>query len=756
MFRSLRFAVLLVAGLGALAWVAQRVVDATTRGWYEHDVELRADLVVSAARRSLVARWGHDRAGVRTLLEDIAHDERILAAAACTADGDLLAKTDDLPAGIRCAAIARNMQPDASGGWSSRSEVAELPAGPVHLSAVPVLSGDKPLGFVVLVHDLTFVQRREAATRNFILLAFFVLAIAAASVTLIAGRLSWRNWTAELRRLLRGEGLRPEFKPLLRDVRELVERISSEKEDFSQGAWTAERLRQTLSHNLRGEKVLIVANREPYIHERSADGKVKVVHPASGLVTALEPVMRACSGTWIAHGSGVADREVSDKFGRLRVPPGEESYQLRRIWLSRAEEQGYYYGLANEGLWPLCHIAFTRPLFRASDWETYEAVNRRFADTVVAEARNERPIVLVQDYHFALLPRMIRERLPEAIVITFWHIPWPNSEVFSICPWREKILDGLLGSSIIGFHTQFHCNNFVESVDRFLESRIEREDSAISYGGETSLVHAYPISIEWPPDLLARLPSVADCRAGVRRKYGLADTVKLCVGVERLDYTKGILDRFQALDELFTQHPEWIGRLVFLQIAAPSRGTLPAYKALHDECQARAEELNRRYGSDGYKPVLMVAEHHSQRGVYEIYRAADICMVTSLHDGMNLVAKEFVAARDDEQGVLLLSTFAGASKELLEALIVNPYDAAMMGEALLQALTMEPGEQSQRMRRMREIVRDNNVYRWAGSMLLDAARLRKRSDLGHISGGDPSASGSNIISLFERQRVAAL
>ena len=519
--------------------------------------------------------------------------------------------------------------------------------------------------------------------------------------------------------------------------------------------WSPQTLRTILDDELPGAQVIVVSNREPYIHNRSGDG-IDLVVPASGLVSALEPITRACAGTWIAYGGGTADRLTVDENDRVEVPPDKPSYTLRRVWLTEEEHQGYYLGFANEGLWPLCHIAFTRPLFRASDWETYEAVNRRFADTVVAEARNERPIVLVQDYHFALLPRMIRERLPEAIVITFWHIPWPNSEVFSICPWREKILDGLLGSSIIGFHTQFHCNNFVESVDRFLESRIEREDSAISYGGETSLVHAYPISIEWPPDLLARLPSVADCRASVRRKYGLADTVKLCVGVERLDYTKGILDRFQALDELFTQHPEWIGRLVFLQIAAPSRGTLPAYKALHDECQARAEELNRRYGSDDYKPVLMVVEHHSQRGVYEIYRAADICMVTSLHDGMNLVAKEFVAARDDEQGVLLLSTFAGASKELLEALIVNPYDAAMMGEALLQALTMEPGEQSQRMRRMREIVRDNNVYRWAGSMLLDAARLRKRGDLGRVSGGDPSASGSNIISLFERQRVAAL
>ena len=518
--------------------------------------------------------------------------------------------------------------------------------------------------------------------------------------------------------------------------------------------WSPETLRHILATELPDAQVIVVSNREPYIHNRKGDD-IELVVPASGLVSALEPITRACAGTWIAYGGGSADALVVDKNDRIEVPPDNPSYTLRRVWLSEEEQQGYYLGFANEGLWPLCHIAFTRPMFRASDWEAYEAVNRKFADTVVAEARNERPIVLVQDYHFALLPRMIRERLPEAIIITFWHIPWPNSEVFSICPWREKILEGLLGSSIVGFHTQFHCNNFIDSVDRFLESRIEREDSAISYGGQISLVHAYPISIEWSPPHLDKLPDVAQCRRQVREKFGLADHVKLCVGVERLDYTKGILDRFNALDELLTLHPEWIGKVAFLQIAAPSRGTLPAYQQLYEECMRHADELNQRYGREGYTPVLMVTEHHSQQQVYEIYRAADVCMVTSLHDGMNLVAKEFVAAREDEQGVLLLSMFAGASKELLEALIVNPYDAAMMGDALLQALTMSPEEQSQRMRRMREIVRENNVYRWAGSMLLDAARLRKRDAVDRAVGAAPTVPG-NVISLLERKRVAAL
>jgi alpha,alpha-trehalose-phosphate synthase [UDP-forming] len=518
--------------------------------------------------------------------------------------------------------------------------------------------------------------------------------------------------------------------------------------------WTPGTLRSILAKELPDAQVIVVSNREPYIHNLKDDG-IELVVPASGLVSALEPITRACAGTWIAYGGGSADRLVVDDKDRLAVPPENPAYTLRRVWLTEEEQQGYYLGFANEGLWPLCHIAFTRPIFRLSDWETYQAVNRKFADTVVAEARNERPIVLVQDYHFALLPRMIRERLPDAIIITFWHIPWPNSEVFSISPWREEILDGLLGSSIVGFHTQFHCNNFIESVDRFLESRIEREDAAISYGGQTSLVHPYPISIEWPPVHLEKLPAVGECRKRIRAKFGLADDIKLCVGVERLDYTKGILDRFQAFEELLEGHPEWIGKVTFLQIAAPSRGTLPAYQQLHEECMSKADAMNRRYGREGYVAVVMVAEHHSQEQVYEIYRAADVCMVTSLHDGMNLVAKEFVAARDDEQGVLLLSMFAGASKELLEALIVNPYDAAMMGDALLQALTMTPSEQGKRMKSMREIVRDNNVYRWAGSMLLDAARLRKRNEIDRAVGSGPSNDG-NVISILDRKRVAAL
>ena len=509
----------------------------------------------------------------------------------------------------------------------------------------------------------------------------------------------------------------PPSAPRLREI----ERSSSPDDALVQ--WSPEMLRQVLETELPDAELIVVSNREPYVHERVGDA-IKLHVPASGLVSALEPITRTCRGTWIAHGSGSADMETVDAQDRVPVPPSDPSYMLRRVWLSDEEYNGYYSGFANEGLWPLCHIAFTRPNFRAADWECYRAVNRKFADVVIEEAKTDRPIILVQDYHFALLPRLIREKLPNATIITFWHIPWPNSEVFGVCPWREEILDGLLGSSILGFHIQLHCNNFIDCVDRYLEARIDREASSIYYGGDATTVNPYPISIEWPDETKPAKPA---SRERVFAELGLPSDVKMALGVERLDYTKGILDRFHALDEFFHQHSDWIGKLVFVQVAAPSRSTLPAYKALHQQCLALVDEINDRYGDETYKPIVLVDHHREQAALAELYRAADICVVSSLHDGMNLVAKEFVAAREDEGGVLVLSSFAGASRELMEALLVNPFDANGVADAFYQALTMPADEVRERMRRLRSTVKANNVYRWAGSMLVDAARVRNRA-----------------------------
>jgi trehalose 6-phosphate synthase len=488
--------------------------------------------------------------------------------------------------------------------------------------------------------------------------------------------------------------------------------------------WTPDTLRRLLRDQLSGDEVIVVSNREPYIHIR-AKGGVVAQRPASGLVTAVEPVMRAFPGTWIAHGSGSADRETADTEGRLRVPPNEPTYTLRRLWLSKAEEQGYYYGFSNEGLWPLCHIAHVRPVFRDEDWQQYRRVNERFADAVIEEAATSDPVILVQDYHFALLPQLVRERLPKATIITFWHIPWPNPESFGICPWRDEILRGLLGSTTLGFHTRYHCNNFLQTVDRFLEARIEYESSTVHVGGHLTQVESYPISIAWPTTPPPS-ESIPDCRERVRGRFGLDAGHYVGVGVDRLDYTKGINERLRAVERLFELHPEWVGRFTFVQIAAPSRSALEEYQRFESEVRALAARINSRFGDAAYEPIRLLVEHHDADAVREYYRGADVCLVTSLHDGMNLVAKEFVAARDDEQGVLILSPFAGAARELHEALIVNPYHIEEVAEALHRALSMPAAECRERMRSLRQVVREFNIYRWAARMLLDAARLRRR------------------------------
>jgi trehalose 6-phosphate synthase len=730
---AIRFLIALVAGLALLTWAASLLVYHTMREWFERDVSSRAELAVSMARNGLLPHWkNEEREDLHALLMELMRDERILAATACAKDLSTLAVTGDFPEQFGCHAVGAHVRQSVESGaaWLPWKTVASLPGGTVHISAIPLVGAEGPVGFVVLVQDLSFIERREASVRWFLLIAFGFLAAAASAITIVAARVSWRQWSDEIRQVLKGETQQLEFQPLLQDVRNLVERIADERQAESElGLWTPQRLRHTLNRYLRGEKVIIVANREPYVHEREAGGGVRVVHPASGLVTALEPVMRACSGVWIAHGSGSADRETADAKGHVRVPPGEESYLIRRVWLSAEEEKGYYYGFANEGLWPLCHIAHARPIFRSDDWKHYQAVNQRFADAVTEEVDIEDPIVLVQDYHFALVPRLIRQRLPRATVITFWHIPWPNPERLGICPWRNDLLAGLLGGSIVGFHTRFHCNNFIDAVDRYLEARIDREQQAVVQHGHTTLIRPYPISTEWPVRWLETVPPVSECRASVFAELSLPADALLGVGVDRLDYTKGVEERLLAVERLLERFPAFCGRFTFVQLAAPSRTQIERYRQLNESLEKMAERINARFGRGAYRPIVLLRRHHEPPTVFEYYRAAALCYVSSLDDGMNLVAKEFVAARDDERGVLVLSQFTGAARELTEALIVNPYDLDEAAAALAAALEMPPEEQRVRMRSMRALVAEFNVYRWAGRMLVEAARLRDRERL---------------------------
>ena len=594
---------------------------------------------------------------------------------------------------------------------------------------------------------VSFAKRRSEDTRQYLLLLFTALAVVVALITIAVAHLSWRGWVAGVRAMLRGEGVirpfahpRPELQPLVGDLRALLRDMESERRQKDDAAvrWSPDALRHLLQEQFAGDQVVLVSNREPYIHVRTPQG-LQVQRPASGLVTAVEPVMRACSGTWIAHGSGSGDREATDADGHVAVPPSDPSYTLRRLWLSREQERGYYYGLANEGLWPLCHIAHVRPVFRSQDWQHYHDVNRLFAKAVVEEAEADDPIVLIQDYHFALLPRMVRDRLPRATIITFWHIPWPNPESFGICPWRTEIIDGLLGSTILGFHTRFHGNNFLQTVDRFVEARIEQESSTVSFGGHLTQVESYPISIAWP-EAPSTPEATRETRDRVRNALGIGPTHPLALGIDRLDYTKGIIERMRAVERLLEMKPEWIGRFTFLQISAPSRSALDEYQHFESEVRATAAQINSRFSEGAWQPIVLRVEHHDSESVRAHYKACDVCLVTSLHDGMNLVAKEFVAARDDERGCLILSQFAGAARELHEALIVNPYHTEQVAESLHRALSMPDAEQRERMRSLRQLVMEFNVYRWAGRMLMDAARLRRRERIAERIGDSNDAA----------------
>ena len=733
---SLRFLIPLLLALGVFAYAAVPLVDSLMSRWFVRDLDIRAQSIANAAQDPVVQMIESGSPGrIVRYLTRLTQDERIYAVGLCLPDTKQALATADFPEALACDQLASFTRADTP-------QLLRTPSGPLHVAVKTLDVPSAPGAELVLVHDMGFAVGRSEETKRYLFYFFVALGAIVALITVVIAQLSWRGWVQGLRALLRGEGLVrpasaadvPELRPLARDVRELVRQLEAQyrPRDESQLAWTPETLRSILKGELRGHEVIVVSNREPYIHVESPDG-IRMQRPASGLVTALEPVMRACSGVWIAHGSGSGDRATVDKHDRIAVPPDAPAYQLRRIWLTPEEEAGYYSGFANEGLWPLCHIAHVRPTFRSSDFEHYRTVNAKFADAVKQEAKSADPIVLVQDYHFALLPRMIRDRLPRATIITFWHIPWPNPEAFAICPWRDELLDGMLGSSILGFHTQFHCNNFLDTVDRVLEARVDREAFSVSFRSRLTVVHRYPISIDWPPEPALLKSAVSDARRRVRKRLGLPDEHALGIGVERLDYTKGILERFRAVQRLLDLEPQWIGKFTFVQIAAPSRGMIEDYQEYAQRVRAVANEVNARYPRNVPPPIVLLVEHHEPESVYEHFRAADLCFVSSLHDGMNLVAKEFVAARDDERGVLVLSQFAGASRELPEALIVNPYDADECAAALHLALTMPADEQRARMRLMRGLVAEFNVYRWAGRMLIDAAAMRQRSRLSRFA-----------------------
>ena len=731
MFRSIlvRFVVPLALASCVVAYFGLPYIERLLAEWFRSDVELRAQRAMHSMEEPITELVENgNEARLRGYLAKVTADQRLLAVLVCRKDGSTIIKTERSPAAVSC-------ELDSNPGTST-SRIMQLSSGSVQVAKFDVEAQPTPFR-VLLVHDLSFADRRQRSARDFILVVVGISMLLLAIIVVLAAWLQLRRWVNILIGDIRGkrfqdDALSPAASlPILSQVRKVLAEVEEKQRleiDFSEN-WTPQALRQVVRDYLNSGQVMIVSNREPYIHNRDADGRITVQVPASGMVTALEPIMRACSGVWIAHGSGPADRDAVDRFDHLKVPPDDPSYVLRRVWLSRLQEDGYYYGFSNEGLWPLCHLAYVRPEFRASDWRSYEEVNAKFAEVVSAEATTDSPVILIQDFHFALLPRLIRAKIPKATIVLFWHIPWPNAETFGVCPWKREMLMHMLSADILGFHTRYHCQNFLGTVDRFVECQIDHEHMTVTLQGHVCRVASYPISIEWPPRWMQHVPDIATCRESVRRAYDIGDGVFLGLGVERWDFTKGIIERFHALEALLDRNARQRGRITLLQVAAPSRSRLPAYHALQEHTRNEAERINVRFSEGRWRPIVLIDEHQDPQRVFELYRSADFCLVNSLHDGMNLVAKEFVAARDDEDGVLILSTFAGASRELTEAVLVNPFDVNETAEAMETAMRMSRDERRNRMSLMRRTVKENNVYRWAGRILMDAARIRQRQSL---------------------------
>jgi len=739
---SARLIISLILGVTLVSLCTSYYQVVVTKRGMRRDLQHRAEVL----GESLAGNVEHDLArdakqSIQRTVQHFANREHLIGLAVYDSQGKPIAVTKTLESQMASAPgiVSQALKVD-----QGANTFLKLQGASVHIYALPLHRDGEVIGSLAIVHDAGYIRSESvriwretflSALAHVVLIALITLLIVRWSIAGPIARTA--NWMKALRtgRTSAARVKMPDlelFRPLVREAATMAASLNTARSaaelearlrESAESLWTADRLAVRVRDRLEDARLFVVSNREPYSHVHH--GKtVEVQVPPSGLVTALEPVLRACGGTWVAHGSGDADIETVDAGGRLMVPPDDPRYTLRRVWLTKEEEEGYYYGFANEGLWPLCHIAHTRPLFRASDWKHYQEVNRKFAESLLEEMNAvERPVVLVQDYHFALLPRMIKQKRPDARVAIFWHIPWPNPEAFGICPWQSELVDGLLGADLIGFHIQSHCNNFLYTVDRVVESRINWERFSVQRLDHPTLVRPFPISVAFSDAPDSPSESAYEERASLLKSLGV-EAALMGVGVDRIDYTKGILERFLALERLLEKYPQYQGVFTFVQIGAPSRTHIKRYHDLQAEVEAEAERINWRFQMERWKPIVLLNRQHNHTEIAQYYRAADLCLVTSLHDGMNLVAKEFVATRHDECGVLILSCFTGAANELRDALQVNPYDIDQTAEAIRAALEMEPREKQARMQHMRKIVRERNVYGWAARLIGDLCDVR--------------------------------
>lgn len=716
------FAVSVIVGLFALSQANQEQLELTAR--LTSRSQVLADSLAESIEPSYNARA---TTTLQRVIDRFVSNERLAGLGVFDNTGATTASSNDLILPTDERFITDTMDSDEPRGVFVRSGTETF-----YTYVLPLHESERVVGALAVVQNATYIDESiRAVWRDNIIRLVLQVALFGLAIFILVRWVFFRSITrlseslGAIRRGEKGVELLDDasfLQPLAGEISKVTQSLRQARHAASEEArmrlekldspWTAERLQEFIKAHVKDRHLVVVSNREPYVHSHTKDGIAWSV-PAGGVITALETVMAACGGTWIAHGSGDADRETVDQTGRIRVPPDEPRYTLRRVWLSPQEVHGYYTGFSNEALWPLSHMAHTRPTFRKEDWSMYRKVNGSFAKIVLDEIRNvERPLVIVNDYHFALLPELIKKSRPDAQVAMFWHIPWPSPESFSICPWRKELLQGMLGADLVGFHTQQYCNNFIDTVSAEVESLIDFEHFSIERGGHRSFIKPFPISIAYPGSAEPR----GEMDRSVLDKLGIASEF-LALGVDRLDYTKGILERFKGVEFFLDTHPEYRERFTFLQIASPTRETVEKYREYGEQVAAEAERINKKFGTRAWQPIVFERRTYTHAELLELYRLAHVCLVTSLHDGMNLVAKEYVAARTEEDGALILSKFTGAARDLKHAIIINPYNAEESADALLAAITMTPVEQHQRMKAMRQSISDYNIYRWSAELI---------------------------------------
>ncbi len=627
-----------------------------------------------------------------------------------------------------------------------RGEIEKFKEYQVYSYILPIIDEEGQfLGMVEVIHDTSYVFARLTELWRRISSTLIILVVVIFAISVLLHRqifaLPIQRLTDWFKHFQKGETeevhpikdkgdlgkLASEVEQVALSLRVARRTISDEAQARleKEEIWTEVKLKYLVHAKLGENGFFVVSNREPYMHVvDEVAGADKCIRPASGVVTAIHPVLCACGGTWIAHGAGNADNKYVNSKDKLGVPPQDIRYILKRVWLNKEEEDGYYYGFSNEGLWPLCHNTHTRPLFRESDWLVYKKVNQKFADSVLEELPAKHPFVFIQDYHFTLLGKMIKEKRPDATIALFWHIPWPTPEAFSICPYRKEILEGILGCDLVGFHVQSHCNNFLDTANRLLESRVDLEKFSIVRSEKETFVRAFPISVNGHLNNGAKDANLKQEVDKLKKEFDLEGKI-IGLGVDRIDYTKGIVERVLAIDRFFEKYPQYKKKFVFVQLAAPSRVHIKRYHDLMAEIDELIEKKNWRHSDSNWKPIIYLKRHFSLDEIEPFYTMADLCIVSSLHDGMNLVAKEYVAAKKDLSGSLILSQFTGAVKELTDAIQVNPYSIEEFADSIKFALQMPADEKVKRMEKMRKVISENNVYRWAGNIITELTALKK-------------------------------